>query len=205
MSKLLRDLVKEYALQGYQDWKSADSTIIQRARSCLMNRVVETEYEVRSEVEKPSFGKFLPMPTFVYRKCIERCFFRMETIGDKEINCRTFELFVLLDMENSLAFRFEPADDPTYNHNYAHVQFCRKVYRKGICPHGIPDWLPVNYPAFPLPSSDPLKLFLSMALSVHGRSAGLEKLLVKIFQKASSPNKARQYINVIEQMSSRVD
>lgn len=201
-SILLRDLVKEYALQGYQDWKSADSRTKQRARSCLMNRVAETEYEVRSEVKRPSFDKFLPMPTCLYKKCIKRCFFRMEAIGEEKLNCRTFELFMLLDMENSLAFRFEPADDQAYNHNYAHVQFCRRVIRKGISPLGIPGWLPVNYPALPLPSSDPLTLFLSMALSVHGRSIGLEQLLVKIFQKANSPNKAREYIDVIEQMCS---
>ena len=186
-------LMKEYALQGLRDWQGADPKLRNRAKTCLGNKIVGEEDEFNYEIFKTSHDKFFPMPKGMNEKELKYCFFR--TNGKK-----SFELFILVKESTSLAFRFEPADAPEWRHNYAHVQFCRKMEGKQICPAEIPSWIPDSYPAFPLPSSDPLKLFLSMLTSVHGRSDGIEKIFREIFQKASQTGKIKTYLDILNGM-----
>ena len=95
-----------------------------------------------------------------------------------------FDLFLFVKEQNCLAFRFEPPDKPNWSHNYPHVQLSRDLLHRTVKPKGIPSWLPDSYPAFPLPSSDPLKMFLSLVTAVHGRHKGFESILVEMFQTA---------------------
>ena len=183
----LSNVMKEYALQGFRDWWELGDEIRERARRCLENRIVESEGEFRYEIHKMSHDKFFPMPRGSQERQLNCCLFRIR-------NRSSFELFVLMNDSNSMAFRFEPADEPEWNHNYAHVQFCRELGAGAFFPGEIPSWLPENYPAFPLPSSDPLKLFLAMVTSIHGRSRGAQKLFIDIFQKANSPLMSRKVI-----------
>ena len=134
---------------------------------------------------------------------IEFCFFMPRTINDCYNHEQVaFDLFLLVKGENNLALRFEPADEVGYSHSYAHVQLCRKVGKGSseFIPKGVPNWVPDSYPAFPLPSSEPLKLFLSMATALHGRSGGIDKVLREIFQKAGRPSKASAYLQVLDEM-----
>ena len=189
----LCEVMKEYARQGLLDWGSLGIEVQNRAKRSLNNKIVETEGEFCFEIYKQSHDKFFPMPTGSYERQLNCCLFRIR-------NMQSFELFVLINGSASMAFRFEPADGVEWNHNYPHVQFCRNIGRDGICPSEIPTWIPENYPAFPLPSSDPLKMFLVMVTSVHGRSQGAERMLVNIMQKANLPGMSRRLVALFSEI-----
>ena len=187
-------LMKEYAEQGFSEWKNVDLELRNKVRRCLENKIVESEGDFRYEISKPHHGKFFPMPKKGYERDVKRCFFRAA-------ENQTFELFIFIDDTNSLAFRFEASEEPGSNHNYAHVQFCRKIKEKQICPAEIPSWIPESYPAFPLPSAtDSTKLFLSMTTAVHGRSNGIEIIIRQIFQSLGRSTLTEKYINLLKEM-----
>ena len=190
---LLSELMKEYALHGMRQWRDVDLDLRSLANRCLGNRVIDSEHELRYQIGRPSHDKFFPMPRGSYQSDLKYCFFRTE-------NRKSFLLCALVNDNNSLILRFEPADEPGFNHNYAHVQFCREDKGVGITPLGTPDWIPDSYPAFPLPSSEPLKLFLSMVTAVHGRSNGIQNIFLEIFQEAGRIGKYREYINLLNEM-----
>ena len=202
----LFDLMEQYALRGLDDWRNNTGEDLQRrARECLGMAIADTDWEVRMLIRNACNGgaigqqKFIPMPNHRHEG-IERCFFLpIREHGDENIKM-AFDLFLLVDEENCLAFRFEPADPPEQSHNYGHVQLSRRLLRRTIEPSGIPSWLPDSYPAFPVPSSDPLKMFLSMATAVHGYAGGIESVLQDLFQKASRPGDAAPYVGVLQEM-----
>ena len=199
----LLELMEAYAIRGYKDWKDNTPNEVQtRARACLKHSIVENDEETKGQIRNlynEKKMKFMPVPNYRH-KGIERCFFISRNVGDYHKPKLIFELFLLVNRENNLAFRFEPADQQGYNHDYAHIQFCKKMTENEIYPKGIPPWIPDSYPAFPLPSSDPLKLFLSMLIAVHGRSDGIEKIFIKIFQDASRPGKIQTYLDTLNGM-----
>ena len=198
---MLRDLMKQYALLGLHDWReNTEEGIRQRARECLGNRILSTDWELHTEVGRPRLAKFFPMPKFGYGRDIEHCFFLPKLYENDGIESWTFVLFVLVQEQNCLAFRFEPAGRDGGRHDYAHMQFCRSIIGEELLLSGIPDWIPERDPAFPLPSSDPTKLFLSMATAVHGRSGGVDKVIVDMFQKASHVNLTTMYMRLLEEM-----
>ena len=190
---LLSELMKEYALHGVRQWRDVGLDLRSRANRCLGNRVVDTEPELYYQIGRPSHDKYFPMPRGSYQSDLKYCFFRIE-------NRISFLLCILVNDTNSLILRFEPADEPGWSHDYAHVQFCREDRRGGIAPLEIPDWIPDSYPAFPLPSSEPLKLFLSMVTAVHGRSNGIQSIFREIFQEAGRTKIYRNYITVLAEM-----
>ena len=195
---LLSDLMLQYALRGLYDWQQNTTDKVQsRARECLSNRIPSTDGELHYEFSKQAPEKFFPMPKSGYRPEIEHGFFLPRSNGYGVDGGWSFILFILLQKDNSLAFRFEPAQPTGCRHDYAHIQFCRKIGNNDLTPIGIPDWIPERDPAFPLPSSDPVKLFLLMATAVHGRSGGVKKVIVDIFQNASEPNKSNKYIDLL--------
>ena len=112
----------------------------------------------------------------------------------------SFELFALVGRDNSLAFRFEPADEESSTHNYPHMQFCARLLNRQLRPGGVPEWLPESYPAFPLPYSDPMRLFLAMLTSIHGREGGLDAILREIFQQAGKIAQWRKYASALDRM-----
>ncbi len=191
---LLSSLMREYAQQGFNEWKNVNSKFRDKVRKCLENKIVDSDGDFGYEIYKPFHGKFFPMPKKGYEKDVKRCFFRAR-------ENQSFELFIFINDTSSLAFRFEASGGPKSNHNYAHVQFCRKIKEKEICPAEIPSWIPESYPAFPLPSAtDSLKLFLSMTTAVHGRSDGIEKIIDEIFQSSSRLTQTGKYIDILKEM-----
>ena len=190
---LLSELMREYALHGIRQWRDVDLDLRRRANRCLGNKVIDSERELRYQIDRPSHDKFFPMPRGSYQRDLKYCFFRTEYR-------KSFLQCVLVNDTNSLILRFEPADEPGLNHDYAHVQFCREDKGGGIIPLEIPDWIPDSYPAFPLPSSEPLKLFLAMVTAVHGRSNGIQDILREVFQEAGQTKRYDEYITLLKEM-----
>ena len=189
--KLLKELLTEYALRGVRDWRDLSRDLQDTARTFLQNRIVETEGDCRYRVSLDEQEHFFPMPRGTRARQPSCCFFRVRMEA-------SFELFVLVGCENSLAFRFEPADEESSAHNYPHMQFC--VNFQNLRPGGVPEWLPQSYPAFPLPHSDPTKLFLAMLTSIHGRSGGVDEILREMFLQANKPTQWRKCSVVLNEM-----
>ena len=190
---LLKELVTEYARKGVEDWKRLPQDLQRAARKYLGNRIIDSEHQFWNQVPKETQDSFFPMPRRKEKKNLYCCFFRMR-------RKTSFELFVLVGCQNSLAFRFEPADEGASAHNYPHMQLCVRFQDLDPPPTGVPNWLPDSYPAFPLPASNPTKLFLAMLTSIHGRSGGVDEILREMFQQANKTAQWRECIAVLNEM-----
>ena len=92
-----------------------------------------------------------------------------------------FDLVVLSQQEPAIAFRFEPST-PYQNgsHAYEHVQLNRLLVGGGTqLKHAVVP--PTTYPAFPIPSNDPLTRFLAMVVTMHGFPRGIDNVLRDAF------------------------
>lgn len=200
MSDDLKDLMLGYSRRGMEDWrKKADEELRRSAGECLSNAIVEDEWEVGQAIDGlPKQRKFIPIPKHGY-KGFEWGFFlpnRDRNNGD----LKSLILFLLVDQEKKrcLAFRFE--GDSTGPHGYSHVQMTWD-FKKLHLPNQIgsrkrtpPDWLPENYPAFPVPAKSWIGMFLAMTTSVHGRHGGIDALIREIFR-----DNARRYQRMLDE------
>lgn len=204
----LWDLMKLYARRGIADWRDAAITsggLRKRAQDCLGTAIADNETEAFTTMttlyNQANINRlrFIPMPKHPKRG-IERCFFlpiREIKSGGQEIV--TFDLFLLVQQRDCLAFRFEPAHPLPSAHNYGHVQMNQQMIRKTI-QTAVPSWLPIKYPAFPIATSNPLRVFLAMVIAVHGYSTGLVTVLQDVFQKANRVREATLYLDELEKM-----
>lgn len=199
------ELMKLYARRGIDDWKSAPNELRKRAQDCLGTGIADHDYEANTTIHTIYNGtsstqlSFIPMPKHPAGG-IERCFFlpvRELASGGQET--LAFELFLLVARKDCLAFRFEPARAASA-HNYGHMQLSRKMLKKTIEVKGIPDWLPVTYPAFPMLTSEPLKVFLCMITAVHGYQGGSVTVLQDVFQRASRMSELAFYLAELKKM-----
>jgi hypothetical protein len=201
----LTDLLTRYAKLGLEEWSRAPGELQRRAGICLLNQIVENDYQLSKTINTDYTAadadalRFIPMPP-VGMKGMERCFFlpikKRSDGGSLEVS---FDLFVLVDHQNCLAFRFEPADVPGHSHSYTHAQLCTRLRRKTLLLNVLPTWIPDTYPAFPVSASTPIELFLAMATSVHGNhQGGLRMLLQDIF--VGLPNDAKHYADGLRNM-----
>jgi len=168
----------------------APQELRRRAAACLLNQIAEDDHQASTTIRttyteaNANALRFIPMPP-VGMRGMERCFFlpiREKT--DDGSFVVSFDLFVLVEQQNCLAFRFEPADPPDHPHSYTHVQLCTKLVRKTLILNVLPPWMPVSYPAFPVSASGPVELFLAMATSVHGHHRNGLASSFKIFLQA---------------------
>ena len=204
MDELIK-LMKLYSRRGLADWKAAPIPNRRKARERLTYAgIAENEAEANVAIHtiwnqhNTSQLKFIPMPKRP-QNAFERCFFlpiRERTANGYE--SMVFELFVLVDFINCLAFRFEPAH-PNSSHDYGHIQLTT-VLKRRTAPTTIPPWVPDSCPAFPMGTSDPLNLFLAMAVSVHGYSGGFVYVLQEVFQTASRARDSKFYIRRLQQI-----
>jgi hypothetical protein len=202
----LIDLLGLYARRGIDDWNGAAHELRKRAQVCLGTAIAENVTEAFVTIQtiyneaNANRLRFIPMPKHP-KGGIERCFFlpvrEIKAGGQEKV---AFELFLLVARTDCLAFRFEPAHAFPSTHGYGHVQFSRKMLRRTIEVPNIPDWFPVSYPAFAISTSDPLRMFLSMATAVHGYSSGLVSVLQDIFQTASRAADSAAYLNELKKM-----
>jgi hypothetical protein len=192
----LKKLLKLYALRGIAYWDDAPDASKQIARFALANRIAENEWQAYRTIEAnlkggaDERGMFIPMP-MVNHSDILHCFF-LPTNHDGKM---AFDLVLIVGTEQSLGFRFEPADPPDWAHGYGHVQMNRSMFGKTIGVNGIPPWVPDSYPAIPIRSSEPLPMFLSMATSVHGYETGMKEILRQLAPNAST---AKKYLSELE-------
>ena len=90
-----------------------------------------------------------------------------------------FELFVVVDEQNCLGFRFEPAHSEGA-HKYNHIQITSSddVFRLRGYPRGYLKAIPRS--RWALASLE--DLFFYMAVSVHGYEGGMERVIGEIFE-----------------------
>lgn len=195
----LLELMKRYARQGIADWDKAPALAKQKASIALGNKVADNEWQAFNTIETNLKGVraesclFIPMPN-VNHDSIKHCFFLPIRIPAQKR--MAFDLFLFIDDDKCLGFRFEPADPPDRAHGYGHVQMNCKMCKNSLVVKGIPDWLPDSYPAFPIRTSDPLQMFLSMATSVHGYGGGMIRVLQEVFK--DRPNDMTDYLEALK-------
>ena len=196
-------LMEDYAVLGYVEW---NDTTPGRTRSRenirLQHKIVESDWQARNQIRNVHTRaptSFIPIRKYRHDG-IDRCFFLPRRVGEDGELALAFDLVLFVTEDVELAFRFEPADSPGYSHDYPHVQLCRQVAERQLDLAGVPTWIPDSYPAFPLPSSDPLQLFLAMLTAVYGRSGGVENVIQETFQKVGRPADADRYVQLIGEM-----
>lgn len=195
----VEELMKRYAMHGIAHWgHNTPDHVKQRAAIALSSsNIAENDHEVQQTIKtlNAAARKFIPMPRINHAGILSCFFLPIRTANGENVRF-AFDLFLLVDNENCLGFRFEPADSPDYAHAYGHVQMNCKMLGGSLTVNGIPQWLPDSYPAFPICSSDPLQMFLSMTTSVHGYGSayadGMRGILLEIFQ--NHPLDAAKYL-----------
>jgi len=204
MSQALVELMQRYARRGISDWNAERGEAKGKAYIALANKIADKVEDADRTINASLKGAgderclFIPMPMINHDK-IKYCFFL--PIRMPEEGKAAFDLFLFVDGDNCLSFRFEPADLPDRAHGYAHVQMSIKMFRKNFEAKGIPVWLPDSYPAFPLRASDPLEIFLSMATSIHGFGARYTGGIIEILREVcKSPADVDKYIGVLKKM-----
>ena len=202
----LDTLMLLYARRGIDDWKKAKPIMRRNAAQCLGMNIADNETEAAVTINtaySPGFDShtkglwFIPMPK-MNKRGIERCFFLPIRRWVSDGWNLSFDLFILVSNKNCLAFRFEPAHAYNSRHNYPHVQPSRRLLLKSIQPNGVPEWLPESYPAFPIPAKNPLGIFLSMVVSVHGFHGGLDDLLPDVLKQANRSNEICSYMQELQ-------
>lgn len=194
----LKDLMRLYARLGIAHWRAAPSASKQIASFALADRIASHEWEANRTIDAnlkggaDERGMFIPMP-MVNHSDILHCFFLPFNHEGK----MAFDLVLIVVTEQSLGFRFEPADPPDWTHGYGHVQMNRSMFRKTMEVSGIPQWVPDSYPAFPIRSSEPLQMFLLMATSVHGYGKGMIPLLQDVFE--NKPIQVASYLELLKE------
>lgn len=189
MENTIEKLLKNYARIGWKDWNKKTKNVQNQTKRQIRVDIAETEWKAMDAVIKPFQvngvnGKpmqLIPMP------CMPRnmpAAFFVPWIESKESTDIAFDLVVLPDQSpHPFAFRFEPAEqDSTSSHGYSHVQLSKSLGKRRMPLNNVPSHFPTSYPAFPIPSKDPLTRFLMMAVTMHGFSSGFNDVLDDAFQ-----------------------
>lgn len=193
LSEELLDILRPYVRFGAEEWRAAPD-VLRRTASNLGVRIADEKDAALHALSRAGKGRpdsLIPMPR---PKKIARAFFVPLVTGDEDSTRVAFEVVMMVAGSKVLAYRFEPAH-PTGNHTYDHVQMSREVLGRNIALKGIPSWLPTSYPAHPLPSRDPLDLFLCMLTSMQGyrdRDGSLE-VIKEMLDRANRPADALRY------------
>lgn len=205
LPKDLKDLLTLYAERGVTDWKSASYRIRSLAGRCLGAQIAENTTEanvtIATQFSPTSTARlrFIPMPDFPGKRGFQWSFFIPLIQFRQNVLHVEYNLFILIDGTHWLAYRFEPAH-PRPGHDYGHVQLCQQLVRRTVQPDPAMNWLPASYPAFALGTSDPLRMFLSMATALHGNSGGIDRVISEMFVAASRPRDVSKYIAHLKHM-----
>ena len=204
MPEDLKHLMSFYSRRGVNDWKNKAAGSLQySARECLLHAIVEDDWEVSRAINgRPNERKFIPMPQHGY-KGFDWCFFLPKRVKG---NLKSLTLFILVSSarKDCIAFRFEGSSRGP--HGYAHVQLTSKLKKSGLVSpvqgagesSCLVEWLPVSYPAFPIPAKNWTEMFLAMVTAVHGRYGGIDVLLQEVFQEAQCAYGAQRYKNMLD-------
>ncbi len=168
------DLVQSYARLGMAHWDRAQHWVKMRAIECLQGAIVEKEHELTQTIKATSRGawddrfKFIPTPNVNHNGIAQGFFLPIREDAQRGLGQVSYDLFLIVDNEHCLGYRFEPADKQDSTHDYCHVQMNQRMFRESLVVTGIPGWLPTSYPAFPMRSDNPIQMFLWMAACIHG-------------------------------------
>jgi hypothetical protein len=187
---LLIDLMRRYGKLGIESWKSVKQLDKDNISKRLDWKIAESIYDVTSTIDAyfdetkilklKAKTRFIPMPCTA-NDFVHAFFLPLREKDSKTVDRFSFDLFLIVDGDNSIGLRWEPSDSPSNSHGYGHVQLCRSMVRGTTKSSGIPNWMPKSYPAIPISTSDPLHMFLSMATSVHGYEQRMSKLIQDIY------------------------
>ncbi len=146
--------------------------LLASTRRSLLASAEEAEVTIEVMNSGTTNTRFIPMPN-PRPNDIEYSFFMPISTSSGT----AFDLLLLCRGDYWFGFRFEPADRTT--HEYGHIQMNRRMRGGEVCIPGPPEWLPTSYPAFPLRTSEPMQMFLSMIVSIHGYPKFMDDVLKK--------------------------
>lgn len=200
VSEDLLRLMLPYARLGIANWRQVPAHLRQTATTMpwgprISDRLRETEYMLQATGKAQA--SLIPMPTVPSKPGYSQAFFAFNAKPSGNRLIIGFEVVLLLAGKRELAFRFEPAH-PQGTHTYDHVQMSQKILGRSI--RLAETWIPTKYPAPPLPSSDPLELFLCMATAVHGYKDGARRIIKEVFQREGRATEAEPYLTRLKNL-----
>jgi len=116
----LTQLMKLYARRGIADWNDAPTTSKRIASFALAHKIAQKEWEGNRTIDSNLKGGtderslFIPMPNVNHTGILHSFFLPIKT-EDKV----AFDLLLVVDSQQSLGVRFEPADPPGWAHGMA--------------------------------------------------------------------------------------
>ena len=203
MSASINELLLAYARLGLRHWSSESQRVKARARTIRVDIATQqaaAEYAVTSPFRPFSANgnpmRLIPMPCKQRR--VFAAFFA-PWVGQAGQAGLSFDLVVLLQQGPPFAFRFEPGSQFSVTaHGYDHVQLNESLGQQQIPLGGGVNPLPTTYPAFPIPSRDPVARFLTMAVTMHGYPSGVDNILNDAFK--GQPKKRKKYLDITKAM-----
>ena len=206
MSASIDDLLLAYARLGLRHWERESLRVKAEARKIgveIATKIGVAESAVASPF-RPFSGngnsmKLIPMPCKQNR--VFAAFFA-PWLGRADRAGLSFDLVVLLPQGAPSAFRFEPESQFSVTpHGYDHVQLNASLGRRQVPLVGAVSPLPTTYPAFPIPSEDPITRFLAMAVAMHGYPSGVDNVLDDAFK--GHAKKRKTYLDMTRAMMKR--
>ena len=203
MSASVDELLLAYARLGLQHWANESLRVKARARAIRVD-IATQRAAAENAVTNPfrplsSNGnsmRLIPMPCEQNR--VYAAFFAPWISGTGPAGL-SFDLVVLSQQGPPLAFRFEPGSQYSVTpHGYDHVQLNESLGHQQVPLGGGVTPLPTTYPAFPIPSKDPVTRFLAMAVAMHGYPSGVDKVLQAAFQ--GKANRRRTYMEITKKI-----
>ena len=206
MSASIDELLLAYARLGLQHWATESPRVKAKARAIGVDIATKIGAAARA-VTKP-FEPFagngdsmtlIPMPC--KQKRVFAAFFApwVGRGGRAELS---FDLVVLSPQGAPFAFRFEPGSQYSVTaHGYDHVQLNESLGQRQVPLGGAVSPLPTTYPAFPIPSEDPITRFLAMAVAMHGYPSGVGNVFDDAFK--GHAKKRKTYLDMTGTMLKR--
>lgn len=199
MSVSVDELLLAYARLGLQHWANESPRVKARARTirvAIATQQAAAENAVTNPFRPLSANgnpmQLIPMPCKQNR--VYAAFFA-PWVGRTGPAGLSFDLVVLSQQGPPFAFRFEPGSHyPVTPHGYDHVQMEETLGQRRVPLAGAVTPLPTRYPAFPIPSKDPVTRFLAMAVAMHGYPTGVDNVLQAAFQ--GNANKRKTYLEI---------
>jgi len=206
MNASIDELLLAYARLGLRHWERESHRVKTKARAIgveIATKIRVAESAVASPfrpfAENGNSMKLIPMPCKQNR--VFAAFFA-PWLGRADRAGLSFDLVVLLPQGRPFAFRFEPGSQySATTHGYDHVQLNEALGQRQVPLGGAVGPLPTTYPAFPIPSEDPVTRFLAMAVAMHGYPSGVDNVFDDAFK--GQPNKRKTYLDMTTTMLRR--
>lgn len=184
MDPSIDDLLLAYAKLGLDHWSKEPHRVKKKAREIGVDIATKIGAAARAVTRpfEPEAGepmRLIPMPRKQSR--VFAAFFA-PLAGPGGRDGLSFDLVVLSQQGGPFACRFEPGSPRGGTHGYDHVQLNESLGHGKVELDGAASPLPTRYPAFPIPSANPVTRFLAMAVSMHGFPDGVDRVLDDAFQ-----------------------